>query len=160
MMVLGIGDYGATNDPAEVIKTIGLGSCVAVICSDPAAGIAGMIHIALPDSSLSPDRKVEKPGYFADTGIPMLFASLQKTGWRQGAGKMTIRIAGGASIMDPNGTFNIGKRNVLAIKKILWGMGMGPMAEDIGGSLSRTVSILAKTGEVLVTSPTREPMNL
>jgi len=160
MMVLGIGDYGATTDPKEVIKTIGLGSCVAVIFSDTAANLAGMIHIALPDSSLSPDKKVEKPGYFADTGLPALCEMMQKAGWRQGAGKLTVRLVGGASVMDPHGTFNIGKRNVLAIKKILWGMGMGPMAEDIGGTISRTVSIAALTGTVLVTSPSREPLNL
>jgi len=160
MMVLGIGDYGATSDPDEVIKTIGLGSCVAVICSDVTAGIASMIHIALPDSSLSPERKIEKPGYFADTGIPILFETMKQAGWRPGTGKLTVKLAGGASILDPNGTFNIGKRNILAVESILWSMGMGPVAEDVGGTISRTVSIVTQTGVVLVTSPSREPLNL
>ena len=160
MMVLGIGDYGATSDPKEVIKTIGLGSCVAVICSDTQSQIAAMIHVALPDSSLSPDRRIEKPGYFADTGIPALFDMMKQAGWRKESSKLTVKLAGGASIMDPNGTFNIGKRNILAIKKILWGMGYGPVAEDIGGTISRTVSIQNESGAVLITSPARDPMNL
>ena len=160
MIVLGIGDYGATSKPEEVIKTIGLGSCVAVICTDTQAKIAGMIHVALPDSSLSPDHGIEKPGYFADTGLPALFDSLKKVGWREGAGKLTIRLAGGATIMDPNGTFNIGKRNILAIRKILWSLGHGSVADDIGGNISRTVSVSAETGAVLITSPSRPPLNL
>ena len=35
--------------------------------------------------------------------------------------------------MDPNNTFNIEKRNVPAIKKILRGHGMGAVAEDNDG---------------------------
>jgi chemotaxis protein CheD len=159
-MVLGIGDYGATCNPEQVIKTLGLGSCVAVICSDPGAKIAAMIHIALPDSTSSPDRRDEKPGYFADTGIPALFDSLRQVGWREGNGRLSIKLAGGATIMDPNGTFNIGKRNLLAIKKILWSAGYGPIAEDVGGNISRTVSVSADTGAVLITSPGRPPLNL
>lgn len=160
MIILGVGDYGSTSKPEEVIKTIGLGSCVAVICVDVHAKIVGMIHVALPDSSLSPDRRIEKPGYFADTGLPALFDSLKQVGWRAGAGMLTIKLAGGAAIMDPNGTFNIGKRNVLAIKKILWSMGLGPIAEDVGGNISRTVSVSADTGAVVITSPGRSPLNL
>lgn len=159
MIVLGIGDYGATSKPEEVIKTIGLGSCVAVICTDTQWKIAAMIHVALPDSSMSPDRRIEKPGYFADTGLPALFDSLKQVGWRQGP-QLTIKLAGGATIMDPNGTFNIGKRNILAIKKILWSLGFGAVAEDVGGNISRTVSVSAETGAVLITSPSRPPLIL
>ncbi|HKP96755.1 MAG TPA: chemotaxis protein CheD [Fibrobacteria bacterium] len=158
--MLGIGDFGATSDPDEVIKTIGLGSCVAVIVSNPDARIAGMIHVALPDSVSSPERREAKPGYFADTGLPALFGSLKKVGWSVARGRSVVKLAGGATILDPNGTFNIGKRNVLAIKKILWSMGMGPIAEDIGGNISRTVSVNAGTGAVLITSPGRPALNL
>lgn len=160
MIILGIGDYGSTSKPEEVIKTIGLGSCVAVICADAQSQIVGMIHVALPDSTLSPERRIEKPGYFADTGLPVLFDSLRQVGWRAGAGKLAVKLAGGAAIMDPKGTFNIGKRNVLAIRKILWSMGLGPIAEDVGGNISRTVSVSAETGAVVVTSPGRPPLEL
>ena len=36
MIVLGVGDYGSTRQAGEAIKTIGLGSCIAVIMLDPA----------------------------------------------------------------------------------------------------------------------------
>jgi chemotaxis protein CheD len=160
MILLGIGEYGATARKGEVLRTLGLGSCVAVLCHDAAAGVAGMIHIALPDSSLAPEKPLARPGYYADTGLPALFDSLRKAGWRKEAGRLTVKLAGGASILDPNGTFNIGKRNVLAIKRILWGMGLGPIAEDVGGNHSRTVSIAADNGVVTITTPGREPVNL
>jgi len=57
--------------------------------------------------------------------------------------------------MDPNNTFNIGKRNVLALKKHLWAYGLGPLAEDVGGNHSRTVSVFVDTGKVVVNCPGR-----
>ena len=58
--------------------------------------------------------------------------------------------------MDPNNTFSIGKRNALAIKKVLWQFGMGAIAEDIGGSISRTVCVDVDNGRVRISSPGRE----
>jgi len=160
VILLGIGEYGATSQKGELIKTLGLGSCVAVICHEPIAGIAGMIHIALPDSAIAQVKPLPKPGYYADTGLPAFFGSMAQVGWRKGVGRLAVKLAGGASIMDPNGTFNIGKRNVLAIKRILWGLGLGPIAEDVGGNHSRTVSIDADSGAVVITSPGRDPVGL
>jgi chemotaxis protein CheD len=160
MILLGIGEYGATSQKGEVIRTLGLGSCVAVLCHEPISGIAGKIHIALPDSSISQVQPLPKVGYYADTGLPAFFESMRQVGWRKGVGRLTVKLAGGASILDPNGTFNIGKRNLLAIKRILWGFGLGPMAEDVGGNHSRTVSIAADTGAITITSPGRDPVNL
>ena len=57
--------------------------------------------------------------------------------------------------MDPNGTFNIGKRNVLAIRKILWKLRLGARKEDVGDNFSRTVSVDVDTGKVLISSPKR-----
>lgn len=153
MITLGVGDFGVTRDPAQALKTIGLGSCVAVVCADKARKIAGMVHIALPDSTMSPARARELPGYFADTGIEILFHNLAKVGFLQGQAGLEVKLVGGAAIMDPNGAFNIGKRNALAVKRILWGLGHGAIAEDLGGNISRTVTVDAATGTVTVASP-------
>ncbi len=160
MIILGVGEYGSTVQPDEVIKTYGLGSCVAVLCHDPVSGIVGMLHVALPDSSVAQDRPPTRIGYFADTGVPALFENMQRLGWRKAIGQVRVKLAGGASILDPKGTFNIGKRNQLAIKRILWRLGFSPIAEDLGGNYSRTVSIAAKTGEVLITTPGRDPVRI
>jgi chemotaxis protein CheD len=155
LIVLGIGDFGASNKKEDTIRTYALGSCVGVVMIDPKARIAGMLHVALPDSTINPTKAKQHPGYFADTGIPLLVRDMQKLGYNgQGRG-MIVKIAGGANILDPNNTFSIGKRNVLAIKKILWGLGMGVVAEDVGGSFSRTVSVEMQTGSMEISCPGR-----
>ena len=43
---------------------------------------------------------------------------------RAKSGRMMVRLAGGAQVMDQQGVFNIGKRNYLAARKILWKAGV------------------------------------
>ena len=155
LIVLGVGDFGASNKQEDTIKTYALGSCVGVIMVDPKARIAGMIHVALPDSNINPAKAKQHPGYFADTGIPLLIRDMQKLGFNGKGRGLIVKIAGGANILDPNNTFSIGKRNVLAIKKILWGLGMGVVAEDVGGSFSRTVSVELRMGKMEISCPGR-----
>lgn len=134
----------------EEIKTYALGSCVALVVWDSAAKVGGMIHIALPEGHINPEKAGEKPGYFADTGLPVLFAELKKAG----ANRKTcwVKLVGGASILDENNTFEIGRRNALAVKKYLWKIGLALTAEEIGGKISRTVSLSLPTGELTVSS--------
>lgn len=155
LIVLGVGDFGASNKQQDTIKTYALGSCVGVVMVDPRARIAGMVHVALPDSNINQAKARQHPGYFADTGIPLLIRDMTKFGFNGKGRGLIVKIAGGANILDPNNTFSIGKRNVLAIKKILWGLGMGVVAEDIGGTFSRTVSVELKTGGIAINCPGR-----
>jgi chemotaxis protein CheD len=155
LIVLGVGDYGATAKADDTIRTYALGSCVGVVMVNQKSNIAGMIHIALPDSSINSTKARTSPGYFADTGIPMLLKDMQKCGQTDNGRSLLVKIAGGANILDPNDTFSIGKRNVLAIKKILWGLGMGVVAEDIGGTFSRTLSVEASSGRIVISCPGR-----
>lgn len=154
-LVLGIGDYGASKDGGSEIKTYALGSCVAVVLLDPRTRTVGMIHVALPDSAINPEKCKTKPGYFADTGLPKLLDAMVKCSGNSNSRGLVVKLIGGASIMDPNDTFNIGKRNVLAIKKILWAKGLGPTAEDVGGNYSRTVSVSVDSGEIKISCPGR-----
>jgi chemotaxis protein CheD len=85
---------------------------------------------------------------FADTGIPLLF----KEAYRYGATKsrMIVKVAGGSQILDDSGFFNIGKRNYMALRKILWKNNILIKAEDIGGQVSRTVRLDLASGKVWV----------
>lgn len=143
-----IGKFHITGDPNEEIKTYALGSCVALAIYDKKLKIAGLNHIALPESKTDYKRSKQLPGYFADTGVPLFLDEFYKKGSKKN--NLVVKLFGGASIMDPNGYFDIGRRNVLAVKKILWKHGLGPIAEEIGGNISRTVSILTDTGEVFI----------
>lgn len=155
-LILGVGEYDSMIDPGSILKTLALGSCVAVIMLDRKTRCIGMAHVALPDSKISPDRAKERPGHFADTAIPALLKSMTKRAGSvsKGAG-LIIKLAGGANVADPNNTFNIGKRNALAIRKVLWKHGLGPVAEDVGGSFSRSVAVYQETGQVMLSSPGR-----
>ena len=151
---VGVGECKASKNPDEVIKTMALGSCVAVIFLDPINRAIGMVHVALPDSSINKERMQQKPCMFADSGIPKLINQMKSFGYKD-RGRLIVKVAGGATIMDPNQTFNIGKRNILAVKKILWKYRLGALAEDVGKNHSRTVAVSVKTGKVVISSPGR-----
>lgn len=155
-LMIGVGDYGAICEPGGILKTMALGSCVAVVIMDRKTRCVAMDHVALPDSSIASDRAGREPGRFADTGIPALFDMMKtKAGSVSPASGLIVKLAGGANVADPNNTFNIGKRNVLAIKKVLWRYGLGPVAEDVGGSHSRTVTVYRDTGRMVLSCPGR-----
>ncbi len=154
VIYVGVGEYATSGRPGEIVKTLALGSCVAVVILETNNKSVGLLHIALPESSINKKRAEEKPGMFADTGIPSLLEEMKKLGY-DGKSELIIKLAGGASIMDPNKTFNIGKRNVLAIRNALSRFGLDTIAEDVGGNISRSVSIDLNTGKVMVSSPGR-----
>jgi chemotaxis protein CheD len=107
-----------------------------------------MLHLMLPESSLDTTKAERNPYMFADTGIPMLF----RQAYAAGADKkrLVVRIAGGAQVMDDAGVFNIGKRNCLTVKKVLWKAGVIISAESVGGRESRTVRLEVDSGRFLM----------
>ena len=150
LVSVGIGDYHVSHNGDEELKAFALGSCVAVLMYDTVQKVAGLMHVALPDSTINPVKADQKPGYFADTGLRRL--GQEMTARNATRATTWIKLAGGSNIMDAQSRFDIGKRNVLAIKKLLWKNQLGAVAEDVGGSHSRTVSISAATGEVVVSA--------
>ncbi|ABA88450.1 protein glutamine deamidase and protein glutamate methylesterase CheD associated with MCPs of class 36H [Syntrophotalea carbinolica DSM 2380] len=154
-LILGIGEYGVSKTPGSMVKTYALGSCVAVTMYEPNLKIAGMVHVALPESKLNTAKGEQCPGYFADLGVPLLFKEMVRLGCHARGRGLVVKMLGGAAVMAGNDTFNIGKRNILAVKKILWKLGMGPVAEDVGANYSRTVSLHVDTGLVNVSCPGR-----
>lgn len=147
---VGIGEYGVSRKPDDEIKTYALGSCVAVIAFDPENKVAGLIHIALPEAKVNPEKAKKRPGYFADSGLPVFIKAMEQEGANKR--KIKIKLAGGASIMDENRQFDIGRRNMIAIKRFLWKEGLGVIREDVGGTISRTVKITVEAGEVTISN--------
>ncbi|HIJ68492.1 MAG TPA: chemotaxis protein CheD [Deltaproteobacteria bacterium] len=146
--VIGVADMALSDSPEELLITYSLGSCIAVIIFDPLAGVGGMLHYMLPESSLDPEKAKKNPCVFADTGITHLF----KNSYLMGAKKehMVVKTVGGAQILDPNGIFNIGTRNYLAMRKIFWRNNVAIAAEHVGGENNRTVRLEMDTGRVIL----------
>ena len=157
-MVLGVGDLGASAQAGAVIKTYALGSCVALIILDRKTRCVGMAHIALPESKISPEKAQSLPGYFADTAVSALLDEMRKQagGILSAPSDLIVKMCGGANVVDKGETFNIGKRNALAIKKYLWGYGLAPRSDDTGGNFSRTVTLYQSNGVVEISSPNKE----
>ncbi len=154
VLYVGVGNLAVSQDPGCVLKAVALGSCVALILLCPAAGSAGLLHVALPDSAVDRKRAAENPGAFADTGVPALLEAMRGLGC-EGNGGLVAKLAGGASIMDPGGAFNIGGRNLAAVRELLGSHGLETSAEDVGGTISRSVSVRPGTDCITVTSPRR-----
>ena len=147
---INISDAKVSMDTADVLVTYSLGSCIAVCLYDSAIHAGGMLHYQLPDSKMDPQRAVEKPLMFADTGMKLLVDKLLSFGANKK--RMQVKIAGGAAMNTGPKGFDIGKRNYLSIRKILWKNGMFIDAEDVGGSAPRNMYLNIESGAVTVRS--------
>ncbi len=144
--VIDIADCQVSADPNDTLVTYSLGSCIGVAVWDPEVRAGGMIHFMLPESTLSKAKAEARPAMFADTGLPLLFRSVYKLGAVKK--RLIVKVAGGSQLLDDNGTFSIGKRNYVMLRKILWKNGVLIDNEHVGGSLSRTLRLHIGTGRV------------
>lgn len=150
VQTVGISDCFVSRDQSAIIATHALGSCVGLIIYDPGAFVGGLLHYMLPDSRLDKERAERNPYMFADTGIPRLFHAA----YRAGAKKERIQVTalGGAQILGLTDSFDIGKRNLMSMRKILWKAGVMLHYEDVGGKSPRTARIEIATGRIVVSS--------
>jgi chemotaxis protein CheD len=154
--VVGIADVKLSGKPEDLLITYALGSCLGICIYDSEAKVGGLLHVMLPSGAVDAEKAKNNPARFVDTGVPMLF----KEAYRMGAKKerIIVKVAGGASIASTsNGdSFQIGKRNFIALKKLLWKNGVLLKGEDVGGHISRTVSLEVATGEVAIKAQGKE----
>ncbi len=146
IITVGISDAHVSNDPDAILVTHALGSCIAVAVHDPLAGVAGLLHILLPDSKSAPHKAATHPCMFADTGIPAMFHSAYALGAQKS--RISVRVVGGAQVLDGQGVFNIGKNNYLACRRILWAAGVLIAAEEVGGTIPRSVRLAVNGGRL------------
>ena len=166
-IVIGVGGFQASKSNSGTLKTYALGSCVALLLYDGKRKIGGMVHVALPDSATNKKRAEDLPGYFADTGVNALMAAMNALrgdtdGQTYGTDRkeLVVKLAGGAKVLKSKNFFNIGERNVNAVTEYLKSYGLQPLAQDTGGSFSRTVSLDLNTGEVRIQCPGRGEWSL
>lgn len=146
--IVGISDMKVSKDPKATLLTYSLGSCIAVLLWDPKIKVAGLLHYMLPDSRIDPERAKLRPFMFGDTAIPQLF----RAAYGLGAVKerLQVYVVGGAHLMDSAAVFNIGNRNYDIVTRLFARNGIRPVKEDVGGSVSRTLSLELATGKILL----------
>lgn len=125
----------------ERIVALGLGSCIGVCLFDSHHKMGGIAHIMLPTSQIAPKNREIVLEKFADTGVPLLVKSLKDIGAIPRA--LQAKIAGGAHMFGriDNTQDHIGSRNAVAVKLILQKLGIPLIAEDVGGTVGRTVEL-------------------
>ncbi len=159
LLVVGVGDCKHALAESDTLVTYALGSCIAVGIWDPVSKVTGLLHFMLPESrpEMGPNGS-EHPFRYADTGTPLLF----RRAYELGADKrrLLVYLAGGASVVDDGGFFQVGKRNHTAIRKLLWKAGVLVHAEDVGGTYSRTVRLDSSSGKFVISTPGKTDINL
>jgi len=147
-VIVGISDCKVTRDAESVLVTYALGSCIAVAMHDPVTKVSGLLHYMLPESAIDAQKAEQNPFMFADTGIPRMMDVLKSAG--ADGKRMVVRLTGGAQVLDSQGVFQIGKRNYLAARRILWKAGILVAAEAVGGDVSRTTRLEVSSGRLWV----------
>lgn len=148
VLTIGIAEIGVVSGQSEVI-TYALGSCIGVCLYDKSLKLAGMVHVMLPTAP--PDGPGKLVGRYADTGIPALVAAMESKG--SSRLRLSAKIAGGAKMFNVPGDSavgNIGDRNIKEVKRVLAGLRIPIIGEDVGKDYARTMSFAAATGLVTI----------
>lgn len=148
-----------TGSDQDILMTVGLGSCVAIVLHDPMARVGGMAHILLPSPGLS--RQDSNPAKFPQTAMPRLLELMAQLG--ASPRRMSGRLVGGASMfasMAAPGTIQMGERNVVACRQALYQHGIALTGEATGGDYGRTVRLWVSDGRLEVSSVSHGTRNL
>jgi chemotaxis protein CheD len=144
-----MGGLGLTEKDKKILQTF-VGSCVAICLYDPVAKIAGMAHVMLPKNNTT--EPIPKPeGKFVDVAIKVLLERLSSSGAQQS--RLKAKMAGGASVFQNEGNknvFNIGTRNVDAIRTALAEKKIPILSEDVGEKGGRWVIFDVASGTMTI----------
>lgn len=153
---VGVADLATSSSP-DVLKTI-LGSCIGIAIYSPKDRIGGLLHIMLPQLNNGDMNKAK----YANTGIPMLISTIEN---RYGIKRHTLiaKIAGGANmfsfIKNTNTIFDIGNRNIAAVKYLLKELGIPIVGEDVGANYGRRIEFYLESGKMVISGPDRKEVH-
>ena len=148
-IVVSISDMKVTNRGKDVLVTHALGSCLGLAAYDPEAGVAGLIHCLLP---LARDnaKGARNPFMYVNTGVAHMMRSLLGKGATKD--HLILKAAGCGRMMHISNQFDTGATNLAALRKLLVVHEMRLTAEDVGGTIPRTMRLFADTGKLLISS--------
>jgi chemotaxis protein CheD len=95
---------------------------------------------------------------FAATGIPLFSQEIYRLG--RDEGRMQVKAAGEAQLLDDSGYFKLGRRNYMALRNILGVNDILIQAENVGGRVNRTVRLDMSSGRAWVQSSRDGEMEL
>jgi len=151
---VGISNMQTTGRPNDVLVTYSLGSCIGLTLLDPVAGVGAMLHCMLPLSKIDKAKADRNPFMFTDTGVPAMLQAVFDMGAERR--RLIAKVGGAASLLDEKGLFRIGERNYTVLRKILWKNNILIAAEDVGGTVARTMYLYMRTGQTVIRSRGKE----
>jgi chemotaxis protein CheD len=138
-----MGEIEVSKRVGDELVARGLGSCIGLAVVDRSAGVAGLAHIVLPQSSET-DRRT---GRFADLAVPTLIDRVCEAGASRP--RLEAVLAGGARMFEL-GELDIGARNAEAVRAELAASGLSVRAAATGGSRGRTMRVEVRDCTVTV----------
>lgn len=152
-----MGGLGVTTADKTTLQTF-VGSCVAVCVYDDVAKIAGMAHVMLPkNNTFDPVPKPE--GKFADVALKVLIERLTSSG--ANPIRLKAKMAGGANVFrneSKQNMFNIGLRNIEAIRSALKEKKIPLLSEDVGSKNGRWVTFDVSSNQMTIRERTKGVM--
>lgn len=152
-IVVSISDMKISRRSRDVLVTHALGSCLGLAAYDPVAGVGGLIHCLLPLARDNGKGPPKNPFMYVNTGV----AQMMRTLLGRGATKETLilKAAGCGRMMHISNQFDTGANNLAALRKLLKINEMRLEAEDVGGTIPRTMRLFVGTGKVVISSSGR-----
>ena len=149
---ISVADLKISWDVMDVLITYALGSCLGVTVYDIRLKRAGLLHCMLPDSSIDRTRAAGNPCMYVDSGMKVMLDDFYRNGSLKN--DLIIRVAGASSskVNEEEDFFQIGRRNFVSLRKYLWNEGIMLKAYDVGGCVSRTVTLDVENGKMLIKS--------
>ena len=149
MTAVNFSEMKISSNPVETLVAFSIGSGIGMTIHDPVVGVGGVLNFILPDSTKANGTNPAKsPFMFADTGITAFLKALFEQGVT--VENLKVVIAGGAHIIDQIGVFNIGQKNLEALKNSLADYDVKIHHEAIGGTQSRAISLEIGSGRSII----------
>ena len=146
--VVGISEMKVMENSKDVLVTYSLGSCIGLSLFDPGKRIGGLLHCLMPLSCDDPDRARTNPCMFTDSGISALISCVLERGAQKK--NLIAKVAGASKMLDHKNMFKIGEQNYAILRKTLWDNEIPIAAEDVGGTVPRTMRLYLSDGRTTV----------
>lgn len=140
----------------DQLVTDALGSCLCLTVYDPISGIGGILQAMLPFSKVNLKKAETNPFIFVDTGIPALLEQLAAQEDVSPKRNWLVKAIGCGNPMGRKEVFKIGERNYRVLREKLLNEGICLKAEDIGGTVNRSVCLDLSIGQTIVRSNGKE----
>ena len=142
-----MGELAASAGVADVLVSLGLGSCIGLALVDRRTGVAGLAHVVLPASE--GHAAGQNPFKFADHAVPELIKRVVRLGGLKP--KLEAVLVGGASMFAiTSRTLEVGQRNEAAVRTLLKTLRIPVLAAETGGNRGRTIRVHLDTMRITV----------